>query len=46
MSERTDSDSGHPRGTLAVLVAYGLVFAVGWLALYFLEFMPRGAPTP
>jgi len=36
----------HPRGTLAVVAIFGLLFALGWLALYFLEFLPRGAPTP
>lgn len=35
---------GHPTGTLAVVVIYGLLFAAGWLGLYFLEFLPRGAP--
>ena len=37
---------GHPRGTLAILVIYGLLFGIGWLALFFFEFMPRGAPHP
>jgi len=36
----------HPRGTLAVVAIFGLLFALGWLALYVLEFLPRGAPTP
>ena len=39
-------DFGHPRGTLAIVVIYGLLFALGFLALYFLEFLPRGAPGP
>lgn len=39
-------DDEHPRGTLAVVGIFGLLFALGWLALYFLEFLPRGAPTP
>ncbi|MDA8016642.1 MAG: hypothetical protein MPN21_04265 [Thermoanaerobaculia bacterium] len=37
-------DLGHPTGTLAIVAIYGLLFVVGWLALYFLEFLPRGAP--
>ena len=37
-------DLGHPTGTLAIVALYGLLFAAGWLALYFLEFLPRGAP--
>ncbi len=52
MSDRTGSpdpddevlDLGHPRGTLAIVVLYGLLFGLGWLALYFLGFVPRGLP--
>ncbi len=35
---------GHPRGTLLIVFIYGLLFALGWLALYFGEFLPRGMP--
>ena len=34
----------HPKGTLCVLVIYGALFVVGWLAIFFL-FMARGFPT-
>ena len=34
----------HPKGTLAIVILYGLLFALGWIALYVLEFLPRGAP--
>ena len=51
--ERLESSSGspheagaHPKGTLAIVAVYGLLFAVGWLALYFLVFVPRGTLTP
>ncbi len=37
---------GHPRGTLAIVGVYGLLFAIGWLVLYFFVFLPRGALTP
>jgi hypothetical protein len=37
---------GHPRGTLAIVAVYGLLFAAGWVALFFLYFMERGAPQP
>lgn len=37
---------GHPRGTLAILVIYGVLFGLGWMAMFFFEFMPRGAPHP
>ncbi|HXV62359.1 MAG TPA: hypothetical protein VEK15_16780 [Vicinamibacteria bacterium] len=41
--ERFDPNSlGHPRGTLAILLVYALLFALGWLLLYYGEFLPRG----
>lgn len=36
---------GHPRGTLAIVVVYGLLFTLGWLAIYFLVYLPRGPIT-
>jgi hypothetical protein len=39
-------DVGHPRGTLAIVVVYGVLLALGWLAMYFLGFLQRGAPRP
>ena len=39
-------DLGHPRGTLAIVVAFGALFALGWLALYVFGFLRRGAPHP
>lgn len=35
----------HPRGTLAIVAIYGLMFVVGWLILYFFVFVPRGPLT-
>ena len=37
---------GHPRGTLAIVLIYGLLFALGWVGLYVFEFLPRGATHP
>ncbi len=37
-------DVGHPRGTLAIVIIYAILFALGWVALYVFEFLPRGAP--
>jgi hypothetical protein len=34
---------GHPRGTLAIVGLYGLLLALGWIAMY-LAFLERGAP--
>jgi hypothetical protein len=47
-SELSESDLealGHPRGTLAIVILYGLLFALGWLALYFFRFLEQGAPS-
>lgn len=48
-STMTDSSSRsetHPRGTLAIIAAYGLLFVLGWAALYFLTYMQRGPVGP
>jgi hypothetical protein len=37
---------GHPRGTLALIALYGLLFLLGWLAIYFLLYVPRGPVQP
>jgi hypothetical protein len=39
-------DFGHPRGTLVIVLIYGLFFALGWLGLYLFQFLGRGAPQP
>lgn len=44
-SQRPSDVGGHPKGTLVILGVYGLLFALGWLILYFLVFLPRGALT-
>ena len=36
----------HPRGTLALVVLMGLLYAVGWAAFYFLLFLGRGPVSP
>jgi hypothetical protein len=33
----------NPRGTLVIVLLFGLVFAVGWLVMYFWVFLGRGA---
>jgi hypothetical protein len=37
-------DVGHPRGTLAIVIVFGLLFALAWFATYFFVFIERGAP--
>ncbi len=36
---------GHPKGALAVLALYMLLFVVGWVGLYFFLFLSRGATS-
>jgi hypothetical protein len=39
-----DDDLGHPRGTLAIVIVFGLLFVLGWIAMYVFGFLARGAP--
>jgi hypothetical protein len=34
----------HPRGTLAIVGLFGLLFGLAWLATYFFVFISRGVP--
>jgi len=43
MPDRTPDDLGHPRGTLAIVAVFGLLFALAWFGTYFLVFLQRGA---
>ena len=45
MSQDPRGPTEHPRGTLALIALYGVLFAAGWLAIYFLIYVPRGAVT-
>ncbi len=45
MSEQDSGMGKHPRGTLALVGLYGLVFVIGWLLFFFLVYLPRGAVT-
>ena len=38
------ADVEHPRGTLAIVIIFGVLFALGWLAMYFLRFMSTDVP--
>jgi cytochrome c oxidase subunit IIa family protein len=41
-----EKDFGHPRGTLAIVIVFGSLFLLGWLAMYVYMFLQRGAPHP
>jgi hypothetical protein len=45
MPDKNPDIGEHPRGTLAIVGVYGLLFLAGWLALFFLVYLPRGAVT-
>lgn|GEM_PF-2569868 len=32
----------HPRGTLAIVILFGALFALGWVAMFVLAFLKRG----
>jgi hypothetical protein len=38
------NDIEHPRGTLAIVIIFGVLFALAWFATYVFEFLSRGAP--
>ncbi|HEU4935047.1 MAG TPA: hypothetical protein VFT39_01255 [Vicinamibacterales bacterium] len=44
MAEFTVMEEQHPRGTLAIVAVFGVLFALGWLAMFLLVFLKRGAP--
>lgn len=35
---------GHPRGTLAIVIVFAVLFAAGWFTMFLLRFMEQGAP--
>ena len=37
-----DPNLEHPRGTLVIVLIFGLLFALGWLGMYFWMFLGRG----
>ena len=39
-------DAAHPRGTLVIMLVFGLFFGAAWLATYVFIFLARGAPHP
>ena len=34
----------HPRGTLAIVIIFAVLFTLGWFAMYFLRFMSADVP--
>jgi hypothetical protein len=46
MPEPDRASHEHPIGTLVIVGLYGLLFALGWLAVYVYVFIARGRVTP
>ena len=46
MSDRDRESHQHPIGTLVIVGLYGLLFVLGWLAVYVYVFVSRGDVTP
>jgi hypothetical protein len=42
--DNSPEDFGHPRGTLVIVIVFGLLFGLAWLAMYLFLFLQRGAP--
>jgi hypothetical protein len=36
----------HPKGTLFLVALYGLLFVLGWFAMYVFVYLRRGGVTP
>jgi len=45
MAEQDPDLGKHPRGTIAIITLYGVLFVLGWLAVFFFVYLPRGAVT-
>jgi len=45
MTQDKPLDTQHPKGTLFLIGLYGLLFAIGWFAIYFLVYLHRGGVT-
>jgi hypothetical protein len=46
MTQGNPPPTGHPKGTLFLIGLYGLLFAVGWFAVYLFVYLGRGGVTP
>ena len=46
MTDKPSLPDEHPRGTLFLLGLYGVLFVLGWFAVYVLVYLRRGGVTP
>lgn len=45
MRDETPDIGKHPKGTLALVALYGVVYALGWFAIYLFIYLERGPVT-
>ncbi len=45
MTHGSAPPDGHPRGTLFLIGLYGVLFVIGWFAVYILVYLRRGGVT-
>lgn len=43
-NDKSPVDFEHPRGTLAIVLIFGALFGLGWLAMYIFRFMAMDMP--
>jgi Cytochrome c oxidase subunit IIa family len=43
-AEDRHEDFGHPRGTLAIVIVFAVLFVLAWFGMYLFLFLQRGAP--
>jgi len=46
MTDKPPSLEEHPKGTLFLVGLYGLLFVLGWFAMYLFIYLRRGGVTP
>ncbi len=46
MHDDPNRTGGHPKGTLLLMALYGVLFVIGWFAIYLLVYLRRGGVTP
>jgi len=45
-TESVPKELEHPRGTLVIVMLFGLLLGLGWLLTYLFLFLERGGPHP
>jgi hypothetical protein len=43
-ADEAQEDFGHPRGTLAIVIVFAILFLLAWFGMYIYLFLGRGAP--